>query len=304
MNIALRRVGVIGWPLAHSLSPLLHQFWMRKAGLPENLYEVMPTPPDVLFGRLRTLASAGFIGCNVTIPHKESVFSFLKKHGTLDNNASRLQAVNTILIDGQGSMHGCNSDGSGFLASLDEQAPAWRDCRHASTGAVVVLGAGGAARAILAALADSGMKSVFVVNRTKERAERLLHDLQITEARVFGTDTAELRNAMRNARLLVNATNLGMAGACSWREGIGSAPAEFLAHVHSDAIVVDIVYTPLQTEFLQAARARDLACVDGLGMLLYQAVPCFESWFGVCPKVVPALRSILEQALQTPEATR
>ena len=300
MNTALRRVGVIGWPLAHSLSPLIHQFWMKKAGLPENVYELLPTAPDALFSRLENLAADGFVGCNVTVPHKEAVFSFLNEHGTLDANAARLQAVNTILIDKNGGLCGRNSDGSGFLAGMDEQAPRWRDTR----GAAVIFGAGGAARAIIAALADGGVKPIFIVNRTRAHAEALLRDLQITEARIFGTSAAELRHAIGNACLLVNATSLGMAGACSWREGIGSAAAAFLSHVHTDAIAADIVYAPLQTEFLQAARARALTCVDGLGMLLHQAVPCFEAWFGVRPRVVPALRAILERALHDSGARR
>ena len=299
MSAALRRAGLVGWPLDHSLSPLIHQFWMREAGLPERLYELLPTPADALADRLRGLAAEGFVGCNITVPHKEAAHDFLREHATLDANAARLRAVNTIVVDGRGRLQGRNSDGPGFLAGLDEQAPDWR--RRCAGGAAVVLGAGGAARAILAALADSGCAPLLAVNRTRERAQRLLDDLRLPQARALGTHPAGLRAALRQARLLVNATSLGMAGAGDWRQGIGSAPAEFLQHVGADATVVDIVYAPLRTQLLQAARDRGLACVDGLGMLLHQAVPCFEAWFGARPRVGPALRAVLEEALRQRE---
>ena len=297
MSAPLRRVGLIGWPCAHSLSPLIHQFWMREAGLPERRYELLPTPADALAKRLDGLAEAGFVGCNITVPHKQAACDFLRAHGTLDANAARLGAVNAIMIDAQGRLHGSNSDGYGFLAGLDEQAPGWRGNAHKDAGApgALVLGAGGAARAILAALAENGCKPILVVNRTRQRAVQLLDELQIPNARAFAADG--LGAALQQARLLVNATSLGMEGAAGWREAIGSTPEEFLAHIPAGAIVADIVYAPLRTELLAAAQSRGLACVDGLGMLLHQAVPCFEAWFGVRPQVAPALRRRLEQAL-------
>ena len=298
MNAALRRVGLIGWPCAHSLSPLMHQFWMRQAGLPERVYEILPTPADRLEERLGGLAEAGFVGCNITVPHKQAAFAFVRVHGSLDANASRLQAVNTILVDEHGRLHGRNSDGAGFIAGLDEQAPGWRNnAGGAAPGATVLLGAGGAARAILAALAESGCKPILVVNRTPARAEQMLRDLQIAPARACGASAQELHAALQQARLLINATSLGMDGASGWQQAIGSAPETFLASVPAGAIVADIVYAPLRTELLAAARRRGLTCVDGLGMLLHQAVPCFEAWFGVRPQVTPALRRRLEAAL-------
>ena len=299
MSAALRRVGIVGWPLAHSLSPLIHRFWMREAGLPEHSYEILPTPPDALAARLQGLAGAGFAGCNITVPHKEAAHDFLREHATLDANAARLRAVNTIVVDGEGRLQGRNSDGFGFLAGLDEQAPGWRSRR--ADGPTAVLGAGGAARAILAALADIGCGPFHLVNRTPRRAEELLRDLRIPAGRTFGIDPDGLRAGLENARLLVNATSLGMQGGCGWRQATGSAPADFLAHVRADAIVADIVYAPLHTELLQAAQGRSLARVDGLGMLLHQAAPCFEAWFGVRPRVTGALRALLERELRRRE---
>lgn len=298
MNRPLRRVGIIGWPLEHSLSPLIHQYWMQEAGLQERHYEILPTPPDKIITRLGKLFEDGFIGCNITVPHKEKVFSFLFEHGELDTNAARLQSVNTVIIDGQGKMQGQNSDGFGFIANLDAHFQEWRNFDRVNRGPAVIIGAGGVARSILAVIVDSGMEPIFVVNRTKSRAKKLLQDFNVKDGEAFGTRPDELRAALKNARFLVNCTSLGMTGASNWKEGIDAEPSEFLSLVDPAAIVADVVYTPLQTELLVTASEFGLACVDGLGMLLYQAVPPFEAWFGIRPNVGNELRVLLEKALQ------
>ncbi|MCY4034271.1 MAG: shikimate dehydrogenase [Hyphomicrobiales bacterium] len=290
MNAPLRRVGVIGWPLERSLSPPIHQHWMRKANLREKTYEAIPVPRDELFAFLGRLAGDGFAGCNVTVPHKEAVFSYIESHGTLDANAEYLRAVNLVSIDGSGNMEGRNTDGYGFIESLREHVPNFLPCRKA-----VVLGAGGSARAILAALRECKTGSIIVVNRTRERAEKLLRELNISNGEVFGI--GDIRTAAENANLFVNTTNLGMAGSLGLEQGVGIAPAEFLKGLARDAIVSDIVYTPLRTELLRTAQKQGLAAVDGLGMLIHQAVPSFEVWFGVRPEVTPALRALLEKEL-------
>lgn len=291
MNASLRRVGVIGWPLKHSLSPPIHQHWMREANLREKTYEAIPVSSDKLTTFLGRLAGDGFAGCNVTVPHKEAVFSYIESHGTLDANAKYLRAVNLVSIDGSGKMKGRNTDGYGFIESLRERVPNFLPC-----GKAVVLGAGGSARAILAALWKQKTRSIVVVNRTRERAEKLLQELDISNSEVFRIDG--ICAAVEKANLLVNTTNLGMAGFPDMEQGIGIAPMEFLKGMARDAIVSDIVYTPLQTELLQAAQKQGLTSVDGLGMLIHQAVPSFEVWFGVRPKVTPALHKLLEEELR------
>ena len=292
MNTSPRRVGVIGWPLEHSLSPIIHQYWMREAGLPEKIYEAIPVLPDELPAFLGRLAGKGFAGCNVTVPHKEAVFSYIESHGTLDATAKHLRAVNLVSITGSGKMEGRNTDGYGFIESLRERAPDCLPCEKA-----VVLGAGGAARAILAALQSHGAQSIAVLNRTRKRAEQLIEELKISNGEVFGKD--DVRAAIKNANLLVHTTSLGMPGSPSLYEGIGVAPAELMSGLASAAVVLDIVYTPLQTELLQAARKQELPAIDGLGMLMHQAVPSFEAWFGVRPEVTPTLRTLLEDELRS-----
>lgn len=291
MNTRLHRIGVIGWPLEHSLSPIIHQHWMREANLPGKTYEAIPVPPDDLPVFLGSLAGNGFAGCNVTVPHKEAVFSYIESHGTLDATAEHLRAVNLVVLSDNGKMEGRNTDGYGFIESLRERAPNCLPCKKA-----VVLGAGGAARAILAALQNHGVQSIAVLNRTRERAERLLEELKISNGKVFGKN--DVHAAVKDANILVNTTSLGMLGAPGLEEGMGIAPAELVSGQASDAVVLDIVYTPLQTELLQAAKKQGLTAIDGLGMLMHQAVPSFEAWFGVRPEVTPALRKLLEDELR------
>lgn len=292
MNTSLRRTGVIGWPLKHSLSPTIHQYWMRAANLSREMYEAIPVSPDGLTDFLGRLAGDGFAGCNVTVPHKEAVFSYIESHGFLDSNAEHLRAVNLVAIKGNGKMEGRNTDGYGFIESLRERAPDCLPCKKA-----VVLGAGGAARAILAALQTHGAQSIAVINRTRERAEKLLQELKISNGEVFGKD--EVHVAGENANFFVNTTSLGMPGTPSLSEGIGITYDKLLHAPASDAVVFDIVYTPLKTELLQAAEKQKITIINGLGMLMHQAVPSFESWFGIRPEVTPTLRLLLENELRT-----
>lgn len=270
-DIAAPHACIVGWPVAHSRSPVIHGFWLKEHDLPGS-YDPVPVPPDAIDAFLAGFAAGPYVGGNVTIPHKEVAFRAV---AGLDPAAEALGAVNTLWLD-EGRLLGANTDMHGFLASLDEAAPDWA----AAGRPAVVLGAGGAARAVVYGLLRRGLEPVHVVNRSAERAEAL--------AKRFGPGVwpaswRDLPALLARARVLVNTTSLGMAG---------QPPLEIdLRPLPDDAVVNDIVYTPLETPLLAAARARGLVAVDGLGMLLHQAVPGFERWFGVRPSVSPALRA-------------
>ncbi|MFZ1679613.1 MAG: shikimate dehydrogenase [Rhizobiaceae bacterium] len=268
------RAFVIGHPISHSRSPLIHRHWLAMYGLAGAYDPVDVAPPDL--GRfLAGMAAAGFAGGNVTLPHKESAFAAASRHA---GDAVAVGAVNTLWLE-DGRLVGDNTDVFGFLANLDERAPGW-DSRETA----MVLGAGGAARAIVHALRQRGF-SILIANRTRARAE----DLAGRHAtNVAAVDWAERDRALSDAGLLVNTTALGLEG-----HGADTLPVD-LARLADDALVTDIVYTPLITPFLAAARARGLAIVDGLGMLLHQARPGFARWFGVEPEVTPRLRALVE----------
>lgn len=269
-----RRVCIIGWPAGHSRSPLIHNHWIARYGIDDAVYERLAIPPDALTGKLARLGET-YIGANVTVPHKEAAFACLRAH---DPVAKRLGAVNTLVKTPEG-FEGRNTDGYGFLENLKDRHPAWQ----ASSGRAVVLGAGGAARAIALALEQADCPEIILVNRSKERAERLIADLALVKARALGWD--ELEAALATASLLVNATTLGMTGAPDMTIDLSRLPR--------NALVTDIVYSPLQTKLLREAQAAGLATVDGLGMLLHQAVPGFEAWFGVRPEVTQELRNLI-----------
>ncbi len=267
---------VTGWPVSHSLSPALHGFWLERHRI-EGSYEALPVSPEDFPGFLKGLPDSGFRGGNVTIPHKESAFALCD---VLDGDARSIGAVNTLWLEG-GKVHGGCTDGYGFAANLDQYQPRWRQC-----GAALVLGAGGAARAVVHALLGAGIAEVVVANRTLSRAEALAESFG-PKVRPCGWDAIPAQ--IERAGLIVNTTSLGMAGK---DEGtIELAPAR------DEAIVSDIVYVPLETPLLKQARERGLATVDGLGMLLHQAVPGFERWFGLRPQVDDALRSHLLSVL-------
>ena len=264
-----RLAGVLGWPVSHSRSPRLHGHWLETLGI-DGAYVPLPVQPDRFADAVKALADLGFRGANVTIPHKQAAFEVCD---VVDATAQRAGAVNTLVFR-DGRIEGSNTDGFGFLESVREQAPGWQPAQ----GPVVLLGAGGAARAIAAALLDAGCPLVTLVNRSRERAEALARDLG-------GAVAVSEAPPLEDAALLVNTTSLGMQG---------QPPLAIdLAPLPEAAIVADIVYVPLETPLLAAARARGLAGVDGLGMLLHQARPGFEAWFGAAPRVDATLRAVV-----------
>lgn len=277
----MRRAGVMGWPVAHSRSPLVHGFWLRQYRI-DGDYMLLPVPPEGLARALRELAAKGFAGCNLTLPHKEAALDLVDR---LAPGARRVGAINTVIVAADGSLEGSNSDGIGFLDNLRSAIPAWR----AGAGPAVVLGAGGAGRTIVATLADAGAPEIRLLNRNRARAEALAQSLG-GPIRVI--DWAERSEALAGAALLVNCTSLGMSG----HEPLDLA----LDALPRNAVVNDIVYVPLETPLLAAARRRGNPVVDGLGMLLYQARPGFAAWFGIVPEVTPALREAVVASLSRP----
>lgn len=270
---AARLAGVMGWPVSHSRSPALHGHWLRRYRI-DGAYLPLPVDPARLEPALRALPVLGFQGCNLTLPHKELAVALVD---AVDPLARRIGAVNTIAVRPDGTLAGSNSDAFGFVASLDEGASGWR----VATRTAVVLGAGGASRAVIVGLRDAGVGTVRLVNRNRERAQALAETLADPAIRVGAwEDRADL---LADADLLVNATSLGMQGQPPLDLDLGALP--------QGAVVTDIVYTPLVTGLLAAARARGHRTVDGLGMLLHQARPGFRAWFGVEPTVDAALRA-------------
>ncbi len=273
------RAGVMGWPVAHSRSPLIHGYWLEHYRI-EGEYVLLPVAPDDLGPALRALKAKGFAGCNLTLPHKEKALALLDH---LDDTARRIGAVNTVAVRADGTLEGSNTDAFGFLAHLEQSVPGW-DARR---GPAVVLGAGGAARAVVAALASRGAPEIRLLNRHRERAVALAQTLG---GAIVAHDWSERAAALAGAVLLVNTTSLGMKG---------QPPLEIaLDRLPQDAVVNDIVYVPLETPLMAAARGRGNPVVDGLGMLLHQARPGFARWFGVMPEVTPALRQHIVASLE------
>ena len=271
-----RQAFVVGWPVAHSRSPLIHRFWLERHGI-DGAYRREAVPPEGIGAFLASLLERGFVGGNVTLPHKEAAF---RACAEVTDVASKLGAVNTLWHD-RGRLCGDNTDVYGFTANLDERAPDWR-----SGSTALVLGAGGAARGVIQALLAAGLQTVTVLNRTPERAAALAAQFG-PSVRAAGLDA--LDRLLPDAGLIVNATSAGM-------EGAGALALDW-SRAQAGAIATDIVYVPLITPFLRGASERGLAAVDGLGMLLHQAVPGFERWFGVRPRVDAELRSRVEADL-------
>ena len=267
-----RLAGVMGWPIGHSRSPQLHGHWLRRYGI-DGAYLPLAVSPDRLEAALRGLPALGFRGCNVTIPHKEAVAGLVD---TMDPAARWIGAVNTVTVAPDGTLAGSNTDGFGFLENLKQWAAHWR----ADTGPALVIGAGGAARGILAALLDDGAKRIRLANRTEERARDLAQSLD--SQRIEPVRWEERTDAMVDVTLLVNTTSQGMEGQPSLDLPLAALPDK--------ALVTDLVYTPLMTPLLAAAAERGNPIVDGVGMLLHQARPGFAAWFGVDPVVDTALR--------------
>ncbi len=265
--------GVMGWPVAHSLSPRLHGYWLERHNI-DGAYLPLPVRPEAFADAVRALAALGFRGANLTIPHKQAALALCD---SLDPAAERIGAVNTLVFK-DGNIHGRNSDAFGFIENLRQGAPSWR----AEAAPAVVLGAGGAARAVIVSLLDAGAREVRLCNRTPARAEALARDMSGPVAWVPWEARAA---ALSGAGLLVNTTSLGMTGQEALDLDLDDLP--------TSALVADIVYSPLETDLLRRARARGHAVVDGLGMLLHQARPGFEAWFGVMPEVTPDLRAFV-----------
>jgi shikimate dehydrogenase len=263
--------GVIGHPIAHSRSPALHNYWLRRYGLPGHYVPVDIAPAD-LGSLVQTLPRLGFVGLNVTIPHKEAILA-IADHVT--DRAALIGAANTLIFRKDGKIHADNTDGSGFIANLRQGAPNWVP----SGGPAVVLGAGGAARAVVAALVEVGVPEIRLANRTRARADALRSDFG---AKVHVHEWVQAGTLLSDAATVVNTTSLGMTGKADFR-----VP---LDQLNPKALVTDLVYTPLQTQFLIEAAAQGCTTVDGLGMLLHQAAPGFERWFGIRPEVDEATR--------------
>jgi len=270
--------GVMGWPVAHSLSPRLHGYWLRHYRI-DGAYVPLAVPPGEVEGALRALPKLGMAGCNITVPHKESSLACLDD---VSNIARRVGAVNTVVVGSDGQLTGTNTDAVGFRDNIVTNVPGW----NAAEGPAVVLGAGGAARAVVAALADDGSPEVRVINRTEARAERLADDIG---GPVFPFAWNDAADAMDGAALVVNTTTLGMTNQPPLVVDISALPLS--------AVVADIVYNPLCTALMETAAARGNTVVGGLGMLLHQARPGFAAWFGVEPEVTDELESFVREAL-------
>jgi shikimate dehydrogenase len=269
---------VCGHPIAHSRSPMIHSHWLNSYGI-DGSYTAIDVAPEDFAAFVAGLAAAGLRGGNVTIPHKEAAFAAVQRR---DEAAEQIGAVNTLWFE-DGILWGGNTDAYGFAANLDHLAPGW-----AKGDVAVVLGAGGASRAIIHALKKRGFNDIRIVNRTLARASELADQFGAGVSAHPQTATAEL---LGDASLLVNTTALGMHG----NEGLPADPSTLPDH----AIVTDIVYVPLETPLLAAAKARGLKTVDGLGMLLHQAVPGFERWFGNRPEVTAELRNLIVSDLDS-----
>ena len=270
--MAEKKAFVTGHPIAHSRSPKIHDHWLAKYGI-DGSYRAIDVAPADFAAFLKSLGADGYRGGNVTIPHKEAAFAGVARR---DHAADAIGAVNTLWFE-DGVLWGGNTDGYGFAANLDQYAPGW-----AANGPAVVLGAGGASRAVIHALKERAVKDIRIVNRTLARAEELERHFG---AGISAHGADALGELLGDAGLLVNTTSLGMHG----NETLAADPSALPDH----AIVTDIVYVPLETPLLAAARARGLKTVDGLGMLLHQAVPGFERWFGRKPEVTPELRRMI-----------
>jgi shikimate dehydrogenase len=264
--------GVMGWPVGHSRSPILHDHWLRRYGV-AGAYVPLAVPPERLPEALRALPALGFAGCNVTVPHKEAVFHLVDR---TDQPARRTGSVNLLIVAADGSLEGRSTDGAGFVAALLAGAPSWRP----GIAPVTLIGAGGAARAVAAALLEAGETCVRLINRTDSRADALAGQLGIG---LESWPWTARREALTGCHLLVNATTAGMSGTAALDLDLALLPKY--------AIVSDIVYVPLETPLLAAARARGNLVVDGLGMLLHQARPAFAAWFGIDPLVDQDLRA-------------
>ena len=269
-NFPFVMAGVMGWPIHHSRSPIIHSHWMAEHGL-RGAYLPLPVNPARLGEALTGLSALGFAGCNLTLPHKVQALECISE---MDDVARQIGAINTVVVQADGRLRGTNTDAFGYIQSLREGHAAWQ----AQSGPAVVLGAGGAARAVVWALADAGVREIRLLNRSLDKAQAMAAEFG---APVQALDWAQRHAALADASLLVNTTTQGMQGQPALDIQLDALPRH--------AVVSDIVYTPLETDLLLRAQARGNPTVGGLGMLLHQARPAFAAWFGVMPEVTPAL---------------
>jgi shikimate dehydrogenase len=270
--------GVMGWPVMHSRSPKLHNYWFAQHGLP-GIYVPLAVKPGGLRAALRALPALTFAGTNLTIPHKEVALSIVDE---VEATARRIGAISCVAVRPDGSLVGSNNDGFGFIESLSQEQPGWR----ADAGPIVVIGAGGGARAVVHSLAGRGAREIRLINRTAERAEGLAREFG---APIKALPWAERGEALADAAMLVNTTSQGMAGQPALDLQLDGLPAS--------ALVADIVYIPRETPLLTAARLRGNRTINGLGMLLHQARPAWKVWFGIDPQVTPELRALIEATI-------
>jgi shikimate dehydrogenase len=267
--------GLLGWPVAHSRSPVIHNHWLAQYGI-AGRYVLFGVPPEKLEAAVRGIATLGLRGCNVTTPHKQAIFPLLDR---VDELAQRIGAVNTVVVEKDGALTGFNNDGNGFIQSLKDAEPRWMP----ASGPITVLGAGGAARAVVASLAAQGATEIRLTNRTLEKAQAIA-DVVGPVVRVVRWD--ERAEALDGIAMLANATSLGMTGKPPLDLALDRLPRE--------ALVGDLIYIPPETPLLAAARARGNVTVNGLGLLLNQARPAFNAWFGVMPEITPQLRQAIQ----------
>ena len=272
----------MGWPVAHSRSPLIHNYWLQKYGL-KGSYVPLAVVPGTLGTAILGLKALGFKGCNITLPHKVDAMAFMDE---VDSVAKRMGAMNTIVVQPDGSLKGFNNDGYGYIQSLLDVQPHWR----ADAGPVTVLGAGGAARAVVLSLADKGAKEIRLLNRSPAAAQALADEFGDEFGEVVkALPWADRHAALDGIALLINTTSQGMHGNPALDLDLSALP--------KTALVSDVIYVPLKTPLIVAAKARGNPVVGGLGMLLNQARPAFEAWFGVLPDITPELRRMIEATL-------
>jgi len=267
--------GLLGWPVAHSRSPVIHNHWLAQHGI-AGRYVLFAVPPEKLEAAVRGIAVLGLRGCNVTTPHKQAIFPLLDR---VDDLARRIGAVNTVVVEKDGTLTGFNNDGNGFIQSLRDASPSWRP----DSGPILVLGAGGASRAVVASLAAQGATEIRVTNRTPGKAQEIA-DAVGSAVKVVPWEERE--EAQEGVALLANATSLGSVGKPALEISLDRLPRH--------ALVGDLIYVPPETPLLAAARMRGNVTVNGLGLLLNQARPAFNAWFGVMPEITPALRKAID----------
>ena len=270
--------GVMGWPVMHSRSPMMHNYWFKTHNL-AGTYLPLAVEPDGIGPALKALHALGFAGCNLTIPHKETAMAFMDE---IDETAKRIGAISCVVVRKDGSLKGSNNDGYGYINGILEEAPDWT----ADRGPVVIMGAGGGARAVSLSLADRGAKDIRIINRSPERAQGLAREFGAPMTAVAWEDR---HAALEDAAMVVNTTSQGMVGQ--------SALDLSLAKLPKHALVSDIVYIPKETPLLKEARERGNKTVNGLGMLLHQGRPAFRDWFGIEPKVTAELRAMMEATI-------